>query len=179
MFTGSVNFLDLLKGGVKMGKNLDIKKDVVSEIKEKLDKSVSIVMVDYRGLDSEQVAELRNHLREAGVEYKIYKNTLLKLAMEDEKYNEIKNVLEGPTAVAFSYTDATIAARKLNDITKKYQNLQFKAGIVENIYYDENKIKEIGEIPSREELLSKLLGSLKSPITNFARVLKQVAEKSA
>jgi len=118
-----------------MGKNLDIKKDVVSEIKEKLDKSVSIVMVDYRGLDSEQVAELRNHLREAGVEYKIYKNTLLKLAMEDEKYNEIKNVLEGPTAVAFSYTDATIAARKLNDITKKYQNLQFKAGIVENIYY--------------------------------------------
>ena len=162
-----------------MSKNLEVKKDVVSEIKEKLDKSVSIVLVDYRGLDSEQVAELRNHLREAEVDYKIYKNTLLKIAMEDEKYKEIKNVLEGPTAVAFSYTDATIAARKLNDIAKKYQNLQFKAGIVENTFYDEEKIKAIGEIPSREELLSKLLGSLKSPITNFARVLKQVAEKSA
>lgn len=162
-----------------MGKNLELKKDVVKEIKEKLEKSVSIVMVDYRGLDSEQVTELRSTLRKNGIDYKIYKNTLLNLAMEDEKYNEIKKDLEGPTAIAFSYTDATLAARSLDGIASKYENLQFKSGIVENMYYDQKGIKEIAKIPSREELLSKLLGSLKTPITNFARVINQVAEKNA
>lgn len=162
-----------------MSKNLENKKNIVSEIKGKLDSAVSIVMVDYRGLNAEQDTELRKYLRDNGVEYKIYKNTLVDLAMEDKKYDEIKKQLEGPTAIAFSRTDATMAARKVNDIAKKYEALQFKAGIVENTYYDANSIKAIAEIPSREELLSRLLGSMKSPITNFARVLKQIAEKNA
>ncbi len=162
-----------------MSKNIENKKNVVAEIKGKLDKAVSIVMVDYRGLTAEQDTELREHLRKDGVEYKIYKNTLTKLAMEDAKYEAIKGDLEGPTAIAFSYTDATLAARKLNDVAKKYEQLQFKSGIVEGSYYDASSIKAIAEIPGRDELLSKLLGSLKSPVTNFARVIKQVAEKTA
>lgn len=103
-----------------MSNNLENKKSVVSEIKEKLDKASSIVMVDYRGLTAEQAAELRKHLRQEGVEYKIYKNTLVKLAMEDAKYEPAKADLEGPTAIAFSYTDSTLAARRLNEIAKKY-----------------------------------------------------------
>lgn len=162
-----------------MSKNLEKKKDVVSEIKGKLDNAASIVMVDYRGLNAEQDTELRKYLRDNGVEYKIYKNTLVSLAMEDAKYNEIKKQLEGPTAIAFSNTDATMAARKINDIAKKYENLQFKAGIVEDKYYDAKSIRIIADIPSREELLSRLLGSMKSPITNFARVIKQISEKNA
>ena len=160
-----------------MSKNLEMKKQVVEEIKGKLDKAASIVVVDYRGLTAEEATELRDHLRAEEVEFKIYKNTMLKFAMEDEAYAQMKELLEGPTAVAFSYDDPTSAARRLNDIAKKYEALEFKAGIVEGMFYDANTIKEIAEIPSRDVLISKLLGSLQSSITNFARVIKQVAEK--
>lgn len=160
-----------------MSKNLENKKQVIDEIKSKLEKAVSIVVVDYRGLTAEQASELRDHLREENVEYKIYKNTMLKFAMEDEAYGKMKEVLEGPTAVAFSYDDPTSAARRLNDIAKKYEALEFKAGIVEGDFYDSVTIKDIAEIPSRDELLAKLLGSIQSPIANFARVINQIAEK--
>ncbi len=137
----------------------------------------AIVAVDYRGLTVDEDTKLRKQLREAGVVYKVYKNTLLKRAFEGTVYESLYKHLEGPTAVAFGISDATAPARIINDVIKTSPKLEFKAGVVEGTYYDEKGIQKIATIPSREVLISKLLGSLQSPITNFARVLKQIAEK--
>ena len=157
--------------------NLDAKKAVAEEIKEKVEKAVSIVLLKYNGIDAEKETELRKHLTKNNVDYKVYKNTTIRFAVEGTKFEEIKKDLEGPTALAFSYDDPTAAARSLYDVVKDVEALELKAGVVEGIYYDKDGIKEIAQIPSKEVLLSKLLGSMKSPISSFARVIKQVAEK--
>lgn len=157
--------------------NLEAKKAVAEEIKEKVDKAVSIVLLKYNGIDAEKETELRKHLTKSNVDYKVYKNTTIRFAVEGTKFEEIKKDLEGPTALAFSYDDPTAAARSLYDIVKDTEALELKAGVVEGIYYDKDGIKEIAQIPSKEVLLSKLLGSMKSPISSFARVIKQIAEK--
>lgn len=156
---------------------IEIKKPVVEEIKGYVADTKSIVLVDYRGLTVEQDTELRKKLREAGVVYKVYKNTMLNLAFEGTVYAELAKHLEGPTAVAFGLEDATAPARVLAEAAKTAVALEFKAGVVEGSYYDADGMQKIATIPSREILISKLLGSLQSPITNFARVLKQIAEK--
>ncbi|MCT4611974.1 MAG: 50S ribosomal protein L10 [Clostridia bacterium] len=156
---------------------IEAKQVVIDEIKGKLDKAVSVVLVNYRGLTVEQVTELRAGAREAGVEYKVYKNTMLNFALEGTAFEGLKDSLAGPTAIAFSYDDPTSAARVLNTVAKKYEALEFKAGVVEEKLYDAEGIKAIANIPSKEELLGKLLGSLKSPISSFAMVAKAIAEK--
>lgn len=156
---------------------VEIKQPIVDEIKGYVQDSKSIVAVDYRGLTVDEDTKLRKQLREAGVVYKVYKNTLLKRAFEGTEFESLAKHLEGPTAVAFGLEDATAPARILNDVMKTAPKLEFKAGVVEGTYYDEKGIQVIATIPSREVLISKLLGSLQSPITNFARVLKQIAEK--
>lgn len=158
---------------------VEIKQPIVDEIKGYVNDAKAIVAVDYRGLTVEEDTKLRKQLREAGVVYKVYKNTLLKRAFEGTEYEALAKHLEGPTAVAFGITDATAPARVISNVIKNAPNLEFKAGVVEGTYYDAKGIQVIATIPSREELLSKLLGSLQSPITNFARVLKQIAEKQA
>ena len=157
--------------------NLESKKAVAEEIKGKVDKAVSMVLLKYNGIDAEKETELRKHLTQNNVDYKVYKNTTIRFAVDGTKFDEIKKDLEGPTAVAFSYDDPTAAARNLYDIIKTTDALELKAGIVEGVYYDKNGILEIAQIPSKEVLLSKLLGSMKSPISSFARVIKQIAEK--
>lgn len=157
---------------------VELKQPIVEEIKGYVSDAKAIVLVDYCGLTVEQDTELRKTLREAGVVYKVYKNTMLKRAFEGTDFAQLDQHLEGPTAIAFGIEDATVPARILNDFAKKAEALQFKAGVVEGTYYDEKGIKVIATIPSREVLLSKLLGSLQSPITNFARVIKQIAEKN-
>ncbi len=158
---------------------IELKQPIIDEIKSHVDQAKAIVAVDYRGLTVEEDTKLRKQLREAGVVYKVYKNTLLKRAFEGTVYESLAKHLEGPTAVAFGIEDATAPARIINEVIKTSPKLEFKAGVVEGTYYDEKGIQIIATIPSREVLVSKLLGSLQSPITNFARVLKQIAEKQS
>ncbi len=158
---------------------VELKQPIVDEIKGYVDQAKAIVAVDYRGLTVEEDTKLRKQLREAGVVYKVYKNTLLKRAFEGTVYESLVKHLEGPTAVAFGIEDATAPARIINDNIKTSPKLEFKAGVVDGNYYDEKGIQVIATIPSREVLISKLLGSLQSPITNLARVLKQIAEKQS
>ena len=156
---------------------VELKQPIIDEIKDLLDGAQSAVIVDYLGLTVEQDTKLRKELRENGVSYKVFKNTLIKRAAEGTAFAELDKHLEGPTALAVSKTDATAPARILAKYAKDIQSFSLKAGIVEGTYYDENGIQVIASIPSRDELLGKLLGSIQSPIANFARVLNQIAEK--
>ena len=155
---------------------VELKQPIVDEISELLNGAATAVVVDYRGLTVEQDTQLRKQLREAGVTYKVYKNTLIKRATEGTDFAALDPNLEGPTALAVSKTDATAPARILAEFAKKVDKLEIKAGIVEGTYYDAKGMNVIATIPSREILLGKLLGSIQSPITNFARVLNQIAE---
>ena len=157
---------------------VEIKKPVVEEIKANLDGAQTAVVVDYRGLTVEQDTQLRKQLREAGVVYKVYKNTLVKRVVAGTEFEPIADTLEGSNAIAFCKTDATAPARILANFAKTANALELKCGVVEGTFYDAAGIATIATIPSREELLSKLLGSIQSPITNFARVIKQIAEKN-
>ena len=156
---------------------VELKKPIVDQISEELNGAKAAVLVDYRGITVEQDTELRKQLREAGVVYKVYKNTMINFAVKGTEFEELSKHLEGPTAIAISKEDATAPARILYNFAKNAPKLELKAGVVDGTYYDEKGIQVIATIPSREELLSKLLGSMQSPITNFARVIKQIAEK--
>lgn len=158
---------------------VEVKQPIVAEISELLDGAQTAVLVDHRGLTVEQDTQLRKQLREAGVHYKVYKNTMIRFAIKGTEFESLGAHLEGPTALATSKTDATAAARILFEFAKKNPALELKAGVVEGTYYDEKGIAVIATIQSREVLLSKFLGSIQSPIANFARVIKQIAEKEA
>ncbi|MBS6518751.1 MAG: 50S ribosomal protein L10 [Clostridium sp.] len=155
---------------------VELKQPIVAEISELLNGAQSAVVVDYRGLTVEQDTQLRKQLREAGVTYKVYKNTMIRFAAKGTEFEALEPHLEGPTALAVSKDDATAPARVLAEFAKKADKLQLKAGVVEGTYYDEKGIQLIATIPSREILLGKLLGSIQSPIANFARVINQIAE---
>ena len=157
---------------------VELKQPVVAEIAELFDGAASAVVVDYRGLTVEQDTALRKQLREAGVTYKVYKNTMIRRAAEGTAFAALDPHLEGPTAIAVSKTDATAAARILAEFAKKADKLEIKGGVVEGNYYDAKGMQVIATIPSREVLLGRLLGSMQSPIANFARVLNQIAEKN-
>lgn len=157
---------------------VELKAPIIEEIKGKIDGASSAVLVDYRGLTVEQDTRLRKELREAGVEYKVYKNTYMKRAFEGTDFAQLDELLDGPSAIAISKEDATAPARILAKFIKEADALEFKGAVVEGAYYDADGVKALASIPSREELISKLLGSLQSPITNMARVLNQIAEKN-
>ncbi|MCI9535219.1 MAG: 50S ribosomal protein L10 [Lachnospiraceae bacterium] len=156
---------------------VELKQPIVAEISDLLNGAASAVAVDYRGLTVAQDTELRKQLREAGVTYKVYKNTLIRRAAEGTDFAALDPHLEGPTAIAVSKDDATAPARILAEFAKKADKLEIKAGVVEGTYYDAKGMQAISSIPSREVLLGRLFGSMKSPISNLARVLNQIAEK--
>ena len=156
---------------------VELKQPVVQEISERIKDAQSIVLVDHRGLTVEQDTQLRRALREAGVTYKVYKNTMMNFAFKGTDFEGLTSYLEGPSAMAVSTTDATAPARILAQFAKTANKLEIKGGVVEGTVYDAAGIASIATIPSREVLISRLLGSMQSPITNFARVLKQIAEK--
>lgn len=156
---------------------VELKAPIIDEIKGYVADAKAAVVVNYCGLTVEQDTALRKKLREAGIVYKVYKNTFLKRAFEGTDYAQLDGVLEGPTAVAFSSEDATAPARVLAEFMKSAPALTFKGGVIDGTFYDEKGCAVMATIPSKEVLISKLLGSLKSPITNIARVLKQIAEK--
>lgn len=156
---------------------VELKKPIVEEISASIKDAQSVVLVDYRGLTVEQDTQLRKQLREAGITYKVYKNTMMNFAFKGTDCEALTPYLEGPSAVAISTEDATAPARVLCKFAKTAEALEVKGGVVEGVAYDAKGIENISKIPSREELLSKLLGSIQSPITNFARVMNQLAEK--
>ncbi len=158
---------------------VELKQPVITEISELLNGASSAVVVDYRGLTVAQDTDLRKQLREAGITYKVFKNTMIKRAAEGTEFAALEPDLEGPTALAVSKEDATAPARVLAKFAKTAPKLEIKAGIVEGAYYDATGMQAISSIPSRDELLGRLFGSMQSPITNLARVLNQIAEKGA
>ena len=158
---------------------VELKKPVVDEISEKIKDAQAVVLVDYRGLTVEQDTELRKQLRAEGVSYKVYKNTMMNFAFEGTDFAQMNDLLNGPSGMAVSATDPAAPARVLYKFAKTADKLEIKGGVVEGKFYDSQALSEIATIPSREELLSKFLGSIQSPITNFARVIKQIAEKNA
>lgn len=156
---------------------VELKQPIVDEIKAKVDGAATVVLVDYRGLTVGQDTQLRKALREAGCEYKVYKNTLMKRAFEGTDFAQMNDLLDGPSAIAIAKEDATAPIRIMSKIAKEAEALEFKGAVVEGTFYDVDGIKSLASIPSREELLSKLLGSMQSPVTNFVRVLNQIAQK--
>ena len=155
---------------------VEIKKPIVEEIAGHVNGAQGVVLVDYRGLTVEQDTELRKQLREAGIVYKVYKNTMMNFAFQGTEFEALAPYLEGPTAIAISKEDATAPARILSKFAKTAPALELKAAVVEGNLYDTEAVKALANIPSREELLAKLFGSMQSPISSFARVLNQIAE---
>ena len=157
---------------------VELKQTIVQEISENVKDAQSVVVVDYRGLTVDQDTKLRKELREAGVTYKVYKNTMMNFAFKGTDFESLAPVLEGPSAIAISKDDATAPARIVAKFAENAPALEIKAGVVEGTFYDAEGMKAIAKIPSRNELLSRLLGSLQSPMANFARVINQIAEKT-
>ena len=157
---------------------VELKQPIVAEIAEVIKDAQSVVLVDYRGLTVEEDTALRKQLREAGVNYKVYKNTLMNFAFKGTDFEALAPYLNGPSAIAVSTDDATAPARVIAEFAKKAKNLEIKAGVVEGDLYDAQGMQAIAAIPSRDVLISKLLGSLQSPMANFARVINQIAEKN-
>ncbi len=157
---------------------IELKKPVVDEISAGIKDAQTVVLVDYRGLTVEQDTALRKSLREAGVTYKVYKNTMMNFAFKGTAFEGLAPYLEGPSAIAYSSKDATAPARLLTEFAKSAPALEIKAGVVEGTVYDAAGMAKIASIPSREVLLGRLLGSMQSPIANLARVLNQIAEKN-
>ena len=155
---------------------VELKQPIVAEIAELFNGAKSAVVVDYRGLTVEQDTILRKQLREAGVTYQVYKNTMIRFAAKGTEFEALEANLEGPTALAVSKEDATAPARVLANFAKTADKLELKASVVEGTYYDAKGTQVIASIPSREELLGRLFGSMQSPIANFARVINQIAE---
>ena len=156
---------------------VELKQPIVQAIAEDVKDAASVVLVDYRGLTVAEDTALRKELRDAGIIYKVCKNTMMKRAFEGTDFAQLDEYLDGPNAIAISKDDATAPARILCKFAKNAKALELKAGVIEGTVYDVDGLTELSKIPSREELLSKLLGSLQSPITNLARVLNQIAEQ--
>jgi len=153
------------------------KQEAVNVIQSKLTSSSSTVIADYRGLNVAQVTELRKQLREAGVDFQVLKNSLVRRATEGTELTALNDILTGPTAIAFSGDDAVAPAKILNDFAKKNDALKLKGGVVEGKVVDNEQIKALAELPSREGLLSMLLSVLQAPVRNFALAVKAVGEK--
>ncbi|WP_040210007.1 50S ribosomal protein L10 [Clostridium polynesiense] len=154
-----------------------MKEAKVAEIKEKLEKAQGVILTKYQGLTVEEDTELRKSLREAGVEYKVYKNTLVTLAAKELGHEGIVEYLEGPVSIAIGYEDPTAPARVLNDFAKNHKKLELKAGIVQGEIFDGEKVKQLASIPPKEVLIAKLLGSFKAPLSNLAYLLNAIKEK--
>ncbi|MFD3155606.1 50S ribosomal protein L10 [Haloimpatiens sp. FM7330] len=160
-----------------MSENRNLKEAKVQEIREKIEKAEAMVLAKYQGLTVEEDTELRKKMRDAGVEYKVYKNTLVTIAANELGKEDIVKYLQGPISIAFGYEDPTAPARILNDFAKDHKKLELKAGLIQGELYDEAKIKELASIPPREVLLAKLLGSFKAPLSNLVYLLNAIKEK--
>ncbi len=151
---------------------LQAKVQNVDEIKEKIGRAQSVILVDYRGLNVEQLTELRKQYRDAGVDYKVYKNTMMRFAFKDEGFEEFNEYLKGPSAVAFGYDDPVQAAKITSDFAKENEQLEIKVGIVDGKIIDIDEIKRLASLPPKEVLIAQVLGGINAPIQGFANVLQ-------
>jgi len=156
--------------------NLKPKQALVDEIGEKMEKAAGVVVIDYIGISVDEANRMRVKLRESGVDYKVYKNTLVRRAIEGTPSESLVDVLEGPSAFAFGYEDATMPARVLDRVIKEYKKMEFKAGLIEGVFYDADGIKQIALIPPREALIARFLGSVQSPIGKLVRTFAAIAD---
>lgn len=157
--------------------NREIKEAKVKELAEKLEKAQAAILTSYIGITVEEDTELRKKMREAGVEYKVIKNTLTLRAAKELGYGDIEKYLEGPVAIAFGYEDPTAPARVLADFAKTHKKIELKAGIVQGEVFDTEKVIALSQIPPREVLLAKLLGSFKAPLSNLVYLINAISEK--
>ena len=157
-----------------MSANFEAKKVVVQEITEKIKASKSVILVDYNKLTVAEVSALRNKCKQAGCEYKVYKNTLVRKALNDLGHSDFDSDLNGPTAVAFG-PDETSAAKVMQTAAKDYEGkIVIKSAFVDNAYVDKAGVKALASMPAREELIAKMLGSMQAPMSNFAGVLNNL-----
>lgn len=151
---------------------LQAKSAIIEEIKEKINNAESMVLVDYRGLNVSQLTELRSQYRNSGVEYKVYKNSMMRFAFKDAGMEEFNQYLKGPSAIAFSYDDPVPAAKITSEFAKDNDKLEIKAGIVDGRIIDLDGIKNLAELPPKDVLIAQTLGGLNAPIQGFANVLQ-------
>ncbi|WP_409296455.1 50S ribosomal protein L10 [Peribacillus sp. SCS-26] len=160
-----------------MSSAVEQKKQIVEDIASKFKASKSTIVVDYRGLTVAEVTELRKQLREAGIEFKVFKNSMTRRAAESVELGGLNESLTGPNAIAFSNEDVVAPAKILNDFAKKHEALEIKAGVIEGNLATVEEVKALAELPSREGLLSMLLSVLQAPIRNLALAAKAVADQ--
>lgn len=160
-----------------MSNAIEQKKQIVEEISAKLQASKSTIVVDYRGLNVAEVTELRKQLREAGIDFKVYKNSMTRRAADAAELSALNESLVGPNAIAFSNEDVVAPAKILNDFAKKHEALEIKAGVIEGAIATVEEIKALADLPSREGLLSMLLSVLQAPVRNLALAAKAVADQ--
>jgi large subunit ribosomal protein L10 len=162
-----------LKGGVIVPnkKVLDQKKEEVKLLSEKIKKSKSVILADYRGITVEQVTGLRNELRKANIEYKVIKNSIINLAAKSSNIDALEPFLSGPTSIALGYDDITGAAKVLAKYAAENESFKIKAGWIDGQLFDGAAVIEISKLPSKEVLISKVLGGFNAPISGFANVL--------
>ena len=159
-------------------KVLESKKQIVAELTEKLQGAASGVIVNYSGITVENDTKMRAELRKAGVEYAVIKNTMTKRACENVGYGELASALEGMTAIAISKDDAVAPAKILKEYADKIDSFELKAGFVEGKVLDQAGVLELANIPSKEILVGKLLGSIQSPLYGLACALQAIIDKN-
>jgi len=157
----------------------EAKQKIIDEIKTKLEKSKSAVVIDYLGVTVAQADAMRKKLREADIDYTVYKNTLVRRAIAGTAFEALAAVLEGPSAFAISYNDAVAPARAVSEIIKEYKKMEFKAGVIEGAFYDAAGVQMIAAIPSREDLIAKFMGSVQSPVSKLVRTFQAIADAKA
>jgi len=160
-----------------MSANIEAKKKLVDEITEKFRNSETAVVVDYRGLNVAEVTELRKQLRDAGIEFKVYKNTMTRRAVEAAELNDLSDILVGPNAVAFSNEDVVAPARILNGFAKEHDALEIKGGVIQGQVATMEQLNELADLPNYEGMVSMLLSVLQAPMRNFAYAAKAIADQ--
>jgi large subunit ribosomal protein L10 len=154
-----------------MASAIELKKGVVEEIKQLIQQSHSFVIIDYKGLTVAEDTEMRNKYRKAGCVYKVLKNRLVKIALNELGYTEFDSLLEGPTAIAFGMEDAVAPAKIATTMVSESKKTAIKCGMVDGSFLDVDGVQALAKLPAKEVLVAKLLGMLQSPITGFVRVL--------
>jgi large subunit ribosomal protein L10 len=154
------------------------KQETISAVKDRFDRMVSAVFVDYKGLDVASITDLRNRLRDAEVEYKVVKNTLTRLAVKDQEWaGDLDTTLTGMTAIAWSFEDPSAAAKVLKAFQKDHENLTIKAGLIDGKVIDESTVvNQLATMPGKDELRAKLLATLQAPSQQFVRQLQAASQ---
>lgn len=153
--------------------------ETLVQIKEDLQDIQAMWVVDYRGLTVKEIQQLRRDIREADAVMKVYKNTLMNLALEELELPEMGDVLSGPSAFVFAAGDPVASAKAIKEFAKKNENLEIKGGIMDGQFYDAAQVEAIAALPSREELIAKLLGTISNPLVKTVRVLNGPMEAFA